>query len=72
MKSLLIRNSDVKSPDLEGCEHDGPKVTTSHEGNTTKDELGDLLWLMISKEAQRSHITKELKSQVHCWMYKVC
>jgi hypothetical protein len=24
------------------------------------------------KEAQRSHITKELKSQVHCWMYKVC
>ena len=50
MKSLLIRNSEVKSPDPEGCEHDGPKVTTSHEGNMTKDELGDLLWLMISKK----------------------
>ena len=43
MKSLLIRNSDVKSPDLEGCEHDGPKVTTSHEGDTAMDELGDLI-----------------------------
>ena len=24
------------------------------------------------KEAQRSHITKESKSQVHCFKYKVC
>lgn len=48
MKSLLIRNSDVKSPNTEGCEHDGPLVTTSHEGDTTMDEIGDLRWLMIS------------------------
>ena len=67
-----FRNSDEKSPNIEGCEHDGPKVTTSHEGDTTKDELGDLLWLMISKKAQISLTSKELKSQVHCWMYKVC
>ena len=48
-----FRNSDEKvswsttlkskSPDLEGCEHDGPKVTTSHEGDTAMDELGDLI-----------------------------
>ena len=25
-----FRNSDEKSPDPEGCEHDGPIVTTSH------------------------------------------
>lgn len=61
MKSLLIRNSDVKSPDPEGCEHDGSKVTIPHEGDTTKDELGDLRWLMISMKAQRSHIPKELQ-----------
>lgn len=72
MKSLLIRNSDVMSPDPEGCEHDGPNVTTSHEGDTTVDELRDLLWLMTSKKAQRSHITKESKLQVHCLKYKVC
>ena len=54
-----FRNSDEKSPDLEECEHDGPKVTIPHEGNTTKDELGDLRWLMISKNSQRSHMPKE-------------
>ena len=33
-------NSDAKSPEYEECEHDGPKVTTStHVGNTTKDEI---------------------------------
>ena len=66
-----FRNSDEKSTDPEGCEHDGPKVTTSHEGNTTKDELGDLQWLMISKNAQRSHMPKEHWSQFHCLVYKV-
>lgn len=49
----------MKSPNLEECEHDGPIVTTPHEGKTTKDELGDLRWLMISMKAQRSHIPKE-------------
>ena len=54
-----FRNSDAKSPDPEKCEHVGPMVTTSHEGDTTKDELGDLRWLMISKNAQRSPMPKE-------------
>jgi hypothetical protein len=52
-----FRNSVEKSPNIDGCEHDGPKVTTSHEGNTTKDELGDLLWLIIS-EKLKDHTTQ--------------
>ena len=54
-----FRNSDAKFHDPERCEHDGSKVTIPREGDTTKDELGDLRWLMISKKAQRSHIPKE-------------
>ena len=67
-----FRNSDEKSPNPEECEHDGPIVTTPHEGKTTQDELGDLRWLMISKKAQRSHLCqRNHKSQDHCMMYKV-
>ena len=72
MKSLLIRNSDVKSPDPEGCEHDGPKVTTSHGGNTTKDELGDLLWLMISKKLKDRTSQRNSNNKFACLKYKVC
>ena len=71
-KSLLIHNSNVISSDPEGCEHDGPKVTTSHEGDTTMDELGDLLWLMISKKLKDHTSLRNPKSQVHCLKYTVC
>ncbi|GKA37770.1 hypothetical protein Tco_0724335, partial [Tanacetum coccineum] len=50
---------------FERCEHVGPKVTTSHGGNTSQQGLlRDLLWLMISKKAQRSHKSKELCSKI--------
>ena len=56
---LCFRNSDAKSPEYEECEHDGPKVTSTHVGDTTQDDHGDLRWLMISNKAQRSHTSKE-------------
>ena len=71
-KSLLIHNSKVKSPDLEGCEHDGPYVTTSHEGNNTMDELGDLFWLMISKKL-KDHTSQRNSNHKFAWLkYEVC
>ena len=54
-----FRNSDAKSPDPVRCEHAGPIVTTPHEGATIMDELRDLRWVMISKNAQRSHTSTE-------------
>ena len=71
MKSLLIRNSNVKSPDPDGCEHDGPKVTTSHEGDTTMDELGNLLWLMISKKLKDHTSQRNSYHKFACLKYKV-
>ena len=35
---LCFRNSDAKSPAYEECEHDGPNVTTTHDGDPTKDD----------------------------------
>ncbi|GJT43453.1 putative ribonuclease H-like domain-containing protein [Tanacetum coccineum] len=59
-----FRNSDACYHDPEKCEHAGLKVTTSHGGNTSlQGSLRDLLWLMISKKAQRSHKSKELCSK---------
>ncbi|GJV11104.1 hypothetical protein Tco_1352645 [Tanacetum coccineum] len=60
-----FRNSDKFYHDPEECEHAGPKVTTSHEGNTPQQGgLRDLKWMMISKNAQRSHKSKEQSSRI--------
>ena len=67
-----LRNSDEKSPNTKGCEYDGPNVTTSHEGNTTMDELGDLLWLMISKKLKDYTSQRNSNHKFACLKYEVC
>ena len=39
--------------------------------NTTTDDLGDLLWLVISKKAQRSHHQRNLITKIIAWRFKV-
>ena len=36
---LCFRNSDAKSLEYEECEHDVPKVTSTHVGDTIKDDI---------------------------------
>ena len=65
---LCFRNSDAKSPEYEECEHDGPKVTSTHVGDTTKDDLeiygGDDLKTSSKITSQRNNFKRSSKNKV--------
>ncbi|GKA00526.1 hypothetical protein Tco_0673076 [Tanacetum coccineum] len=64
--SFHFRNSDEYNHDPEKCEHDGPKVTTSHGGNTATrmnwrfnvaDDLKECS-MIISKDKSKEQCSK--------------
>ncbi|GKC48951.1 hypothetical protein Tco_1071696, partial [Tanacetum coccineum] len=65
-----FRNSDACYHDPEKCEHAGPKVTTSHGGNTTTRMIWRFTVADDLKECSKITQVKGTKLKDHYIMYK--